>query len=105
MSNLITIPTAMTHLYNRNNRSSRIKPNINEVINLVYNRISKMTAGQSKNLNKRLKICDELIKLLPSGKHNLLQKYSDLYAVETNTILEAAVRYMLTNENEVSEAL
>ena len=102
MSNLIKLPTAKTYLYYQD---KRVKPNINEVVNLIYDKIGSMTARQSKNLTKRLKIYDELIKLLPPGKQKLLRQYNNLYAIETNTILEAAARYMLTNEKDITEAL
>lgn len=104
MNNLIIFPGAKTQLYNSPVKIN--KATINEVINLVYDKISKMTSKQSKNLNQRLKIYEELKKSLPEGKQQkLLQEYSDLYAVETDLILEAAVNYILKNENEISEAL
>ena len=61
--------------------------------------------GYLKNLDQRLEICEELKKLLPKSKHKLLEKYSNLYAMETDSILEAAIIYIIQNENEISEAL
>ena len=62
MNNVIMLPTEKTYLYNnRNNRTKLNKETINEVINLIYDNISKMTRKQSNNLNERLKICDKLI--------------------------------------------
>jgi len=62
MNNVIMLPTEKTYLYNnRNNRTKLNKETINEVINLIYDNISKMTRKQSNNLNERLKIYDKLI--------------------------------------------
>ena len=109
MNNVIMLPTEKTYLYNnRNNRNNRTKLNketINEVINLIYGNISKMTRKQSNNLNERLKIYDKLIKLLPPDKHKLLLKYEELNARETNTVLEEAISFVIKNEKEILEAL
>ena len=44
MNNVIMLPTEKTYLYNnRNNRIKLNKETINEVINLIYDNISKMT--------------------------------------------------------------
>ncbi|MHB8276486.1 MAG: hypothetical protein ACYDIA_02375 [Candidatus Humimicrobiaceae bacterium] len=103
MSNLIILPTAKTYLYN--GQIKLTKETMNEVINLVYDNISNMTRKQSNNLNKRLKIYDELIKLLPPGKHKLLLKYEELNARETDTVLEEAITFVIKNEKEINDVL
>lgn len=103
MNNLIMLPTAKNYLYH--NRIKLNKETINEVITLVYDNISEMTGKQFKNLKKRLKIYEELKKLLPPGKQKLLLEYEELNLNENNLALEAAINYMLKNENEISEVL
>lgn len=102
MSNVIMLPNAKTYLYN--NRIRLNKETRNRVMELLYDNL-KMTRKQSNSLDQRLEICEKLKKLLPKSKHKLLEKYSNLYAMETDSILEAAIVYIIQNENEVSEAL
>ena len=89
INNVVMLPNAKTYLYH--NRIRLNKETRNRVMELLYNNL-KMTRNQSKNLDQRLEICEE-------------EKYSNLYAMETDTVLEAAIVYVIQNENEVSEAL
>ena len=102
-TNVCMFPTAKTYLHR--NRIKLNKETKNELMNLVYDNISKMTRKQSNNLDKRLKIYDELIKLLPPDKHKLLLEYEELNLKGADLALEEAISFVIKNEKEVSEVL
>ena len=102
MNNLIMFPSAKTQLYN--NPVKINKELINEIVCLVCAKLS-MTKEQKKNLNKRVKIYEEIKELLPPGKQKLLSKYEELQLQETDTVLEEAITFMIKNEKEISDTL
>jgi hypothetical protein len=97
------LPTSKTYLYHKQIKIN--KGTINEVINLVYDKISKMTRVQENDLSKRLKIYEELKELLPPGKQKLLLKYEELQVKETDVVLEKAITFIIKNEKEISDTL
>lgn len=96
------LPTAKTQLYN--NPVKLNKENINEIVCLVCDNLG-MSKEQEKNLNRRVKIYEEIKELLPPGKRKLLSEYEELQAKETNTVLELAIDFILKNENQINEVL
>ena len=95
-------PSAKTQLYN--NPVKINKELINKIVCLVCDKLS-MTKEQEKNLNKRVKIYEEIKELLPPGKQKLLLKYEELQLKETDTVLEEAITFMIKNEKEISDTL
>ena len=102
MNNLIMFPSAKTQLYN--NPVKINKELINEIVCLVCDKLS-MTKEQEKNLNKRVKIYEEIKELLPPGKRKLLSKYEELQLREADTVLEEAITFMIKNEKEILDTL
>ena len=103
MNNVIMLPTAKTYLYN--NKALKInKKTINEAVNLILDKIT-MTKEQKKDLNKRVKLFEEIKELLPPDKINLLLEYEELENKECTTILEEAISFVLENENLINDVM
>lgn len=100
--NILQLPTAKTYLYH--NRIKLNKKTVNEIINLVYDNL-KLTARQTSNLKKRLKVYDRLIKSLPPDKHKLLLKYEELGFRSGDLVLEEAIGFIIENEKEIYDIL
>ena len=102
MNNLIIFPGAKTYLFN--NPVKITKGTINEVVCLVCDRLV-MSKEQEKNLNKRVKLFEEIQELLPPDKQELIARYEELQLQETDTVLEEAITFILKNEDQINDVL
>jgi len=101
-SNIIIFPGAKTKLYNDPIKIN--KKTVNEVVCLVCDNLL-MNKEQERDLNKRVRLYEEIKDLLPPGKKKLLLKYEELQVKETDTVLEEAINYILKNENQINDIL